>query len=66
MVFLILGNSVLVAALNLGRAVENNLLVRDQIAELRALSSRSPSEVGVHPSFQIVAEHRLTALSIPH
>jgi hypothetical protein len=63
---LLLGNSALVAVLNLGRAVEKNLLFRAQIAELRAMSSRSPLEIAVHPSFQMVTEHRLMALSIPH
>jgi len=63
---LLLGNSALVAALNLGRAVEKNLIFRTQIAELHAMSSRSPLEIAVHPSFQMVTEHRLTALSIPH
>lgn len=63
---LLLGNSTLVGALNVGRAIEKNLLFREQLADLKAMSSGGPLEIAVHPSFQMVTEHRLMAQSIPY
>ena len=65
-VLLLLGNSALVAALNLGRAVEKNLLFREQIAELLTMASRGPLDIAIHPSFRMVTEGRLAARSIPY
>ena len=62
---LLIGNSVLVAALNWGRAVEKSMALRDQLAHLRSLSSSGPLEVTTHPSFRMTTEHRLRAHSIP-
>jgi hypothetical protein len=61
---LLIGNSVLVAALNWGRAVEKSMAFRDQLAHLRSLSSSGPLEITTHPSFRMVTETRLRAHSI--
>jgi hypothetical protein len=61
---LLIGNSVLVAALNWGRAVEKSMAFRDQLAHLRSLSSSGLLEITTHPSFRMVTETRLRAHSI--
>jgi hypothetical protein len=66
LVFLLLGNSALVAALNWGRAVEKNLAFRQQITRLQAMSTFGPLEITLHPSFRMITEYRLSALSIPY
>ena len=54
----------LVAALNLGRAVEKNLAFRDQLARLHAIASSVPLEITIHRSFRMVTERRLLDRSI--
>jgi hypothetical protein len=66
LVFLLLSNSALVAALNWGRAAEKNLAFRQQITRLQAMSASGPLEITLHPSFRKITEYRLSALSIPY
>jgi hypothetical protein len=66
LVLLLLGNSILVAMLNWGRAVEKNLLFREQMAKLQTISSSDPLEITTDPRFRIVTEHRLLTYSIPY
>jgi hypothetical protein len=61
---LLLANSALVAALNWGRATEKNLAFREQMAELRAMSSSAPLRLSTDPRFRMVTEHRLSAGSV--
>jgi hypothetical protein len=61
MTVLLLANSALVAALNWGRATEKNLVFREQMAELRAMSSSAPLQLSADPRFRMVTEHRLSA-----
>jgi len=65
LVVLLIGNSMLVAALNWGRAVEKSMAFRDQLAHLRSLSSSGPLDITTHPSFRMVTERRLRAHSVP-
>jgi hypothetical protein len=66
LVFLLLGNSALVAALNWGRAVEKNLAFRQQMTRLQVMSASGPLEISLHPSFRKITEYRLSAWSIPY
>jgi hypothetical protein len=45
LVFLFLGNSALVAALNWGRAAEKNLVFREQLTNLRDMAATGPLEI---------------------
>jgi len=63
-VLLLLANSLLVGALNLGRGTEKNLLFREQLAGLRAMAAAGPVQLTVHRSFQMVTELRLREQSI--
>jgi hypothetical protein len=62
----LVANSVLVAGLNWGRAVEKNLTFRSDLARLRAMAARGPLELALHPSFRVVAERRLKAAGIEY
>jgi hypothetical protein len=62
---LLIANSVLVAALNWGRAAEKSMAFRDQLAHLRSLSSSGPVQVTAHPSFRMITERRLRGNSVP-
>jgi len=66
LVMILLTNSMLVAVLNWGRATEKNLAFREQMAELRAISSSGPLELSTDPRFRMVTEHRLLTNSIPY
>ena len=66
LVIFMLSNSMLVAALNWGRAAEKNLAFREQMAELRVISSSGPLELSTHPMFRMVTQHRLLTHSIPY
>jgi hypothetical protein len=65
LVFVLVANSTLVAALNWGRAVEKNLAFRGQIAELRSLSQTGPLAIAFRPSFRILTEYRLRRAAVP-
>ena len=65
LVVLLIGNSLLVAALNWGRAGEKNVAFREQLSRLRSLSSLGPLDITMHPSFRMATEHRLRAHLIP-
>jgi len=58
-VLFLLANSLLVGALNLGRATEKNLVFREQLADLRAMAATGPVQLTVHRSFQMVTELRM-------
>ena len=64
LVLLLLVNSMIVAALNWGRAVEKNLLFREQLVELQNISSSGPLEITSDPRFRMVTNHRLQANAI--
>ena len=64
LVFLLLANSALVAALSWGRAVEKNRMFREQMAQLRAYAAAGSLEVATHPSFRMITEYRLRSWSI--
>jgi hypothetical protein len=66
MTVLLLANSTLVAALNWGRATEKNLAFREQMAELRAMSSSAPLQLSADPRFRMVTEHRLSAGAVSY
>lgn len=66
LVLLLLINSLIVAGLNWGRALEKNLAYRDQLQKLHSLSFAGPLEVKIDPRFQIVTEHRLRSDSITY
>ena len=66
LVFLLLANSALVAALSWGRAVEKNRTFREQMAQLREYAAAGPLEVTTHPSFRMMTELRLRNWSIDY
>lgn len=59
LVLLLLVNSMIVAALNWGRAVEKNLAFRGQLETLQHIASTRSVEIATDPRFRIVTEHRL-------
>ena len=66
LVFLLLGNSALVATLSWGRAVEKNRAFREQMAQLREYAASGPLEVTTHPSFRMITERRLQSHSVDY
>jgi len=66
LMLLLLANSLLVAALNLGRAAEKNLAFREQIVSLQEITSSGPLEISTDPRFRMVTEQRLRARAIPY
>lgn len=66
LVMLLLVNSVMVAALNWGRAVEKSLVYREQLARLQQISSTGSLEIAADPRFRMVTEYRLQAHAIPY
>jgi len=61
-----IGNAVLVGALNWGRTIQKNVEFREQIAILQEATRRDPVQVTFHPLFRFVTEHRLRKYSIPY
>jgi hypothetical protein len=59
LLLLLLVNSLIVAALNWGRAVEKNLAFRGQLAELQKISPSGKLEITTDPRFRMVTNYRL-------